>query len=530
MASAVGPISPLEVVESAIHWLREEGIAALLPLWIGAAPFAAVCLLFFRDATVFPANPTRCAFDAVLLTAALAWLNICRGSFSRRFLARMHGETISNSRPPGRTLLAHAATGNWKLLAAPVLVLTGIGWPLGMAFFRLTIASAAARDLAWRDAMRRARSLLEGEWQSWHGIWALLAFAAVAVFLNVTAALAILPHLVRMVTGYETMLSRAGSGLLAEPGFWLAVTALTWLSMEPLVQASYCVAAFQKAAQTSAEDIRAKLRLLSTTTALAVVLLSPAAAPAQNRDVNPDELQDAIEQTLSLPEYGWRVEPQSRASDHTWVSRMAETMGSALSAVIRLAEKPIRSILDWLFDRKVPPNPKAAPSSALDLNIVLPIALLALAVTVILIAVRYRRHRNESQAVASAPVGVKLDAEHLTADQLPEDEWLILADDRAREGDYRLAVRALYLANLSWLGGQGILGIHPAKTNAGYRREFRRRARGYSSASDAFDDNLRAFERIWYGKYPAEHEDYESFQRRNSSMREQLARSSEAAA
>ena len=109
---------------------------------------------------------------------------------------------------------------------------------------------------------------------------------------------------------------------------------------------------------------------------------------------------------------------------------------------------------------------------------------------------------------------ISLQDENLLADRLPEEEWNALAERCARQGDYRAALRALYLANLAWLGRREWIAIHSGKTNREYELEVRRRAREFPQARELFALNVAAFERAWYGRHSVAAEDIDAFRER----------------
>jgi hypothetical protein len=131
--------------------------------------------------------------------------------------------------------------------------------------------------------------------------------------------------------------------------------------------------------------------------------------------------------------------------------------------------------------------------------------------------------RARPKPAAPALQAVRLDAEDLTADRLPEDGWLELAARSIAEGNFRFALRAYYLANLAWLGRHEFLTIHPGKTNREYELELRRRARGFAEARQQFAANIAAFERAWYGQHAVSAEDAAEFRERTESTKSTLA-------
>ena len=90
---------------------------------------------------------------------------------------------------------------------------------------------------------------------------------------------------------------------------------------------------------------------------------------------------------------------------------------------------------------------------------------------VILAFLLYRQWRKlpppPAKAEAAAPE-VNLESDQVVATQLPENEWLKLAEDKISAGEYRLAMRALFLATLAHLGERKLLGIVRSKSNGDY--------------------------------------------------------------
>jgi hypothetical protein len=115
---------------------------------------------------------------------------------------------------------------------------------------------------------------------------------------------------------------------------------------------------------------------------------------------------------------------------------------------------------------------------------------------------RWRKGRRIEVATALPVAAVPdLSKEDVTADQLPEDGWLSLARELVERGELRLALRAFYLAGLAHLGHRELINIARYKSNLDYDRELHRRARGNGDLLAAFEANLLAFERAWYGEH-----------------------------
>jgi len=163
----------------------------------------------------------------------------------------------------------------------------------------------------------------------------------------------------------------------------------------------------------------------------------------------------------------------------------------------------LKEVVEWLIKFfKAKPRKHSTGGSGVGWQATLQLLVYAL-VAAVLIAVSllmYRLWRKPLPKVTIAEaVAPDLTDEDTTADELPEDEWLKLASELLGKGDARLALRALYLACLAHLGERELVTISRAKSNREYQRELKRRARALPDLHSAFDANVLAFERAWYG-------------------------------
>jgi hypothetical protein len=136
--------------------------------------------------------------------------------------------------------------------------------------------------------------------------------------------------------------------------------------------------------------------------------------------------------------------------------------------------------------------------------------------------VRARRAKEDGDAAGEAVPSIRLDADDLTADRLPEEQWLALAERALAEQNPRLALRAFYLASLAWMGRSEYISIHPGKTNREYELELRRRLRTFPEARALFGANVVAFERAWYGLHEVAAEEIGDFRARMGRMKSML--------
>ena len=234
---------------------------------------------------------------------------------------------------------------------------------------------------------------------------------------------------------------------------------------------------------------------------------------------------------MQSPEYDWRLPPPpGTAAKPSWIVNFTDRMIGGIQSLYHRIGEALDRLFKWLFRRNAEASrPGGPPSTGLHWSIyVLSGAVVAAAIWIVWRKRRLGRAKAGSAAVSALPV--RLDDEDLSADRLPEERWNELAEQSLREGNARLALRALYLASLAWLGRREYLAIDPGKTNREYELELRRRARAFPEARGLFAKNVAAFERAWYGMHEVAGDDVGEFRRRTDGLKSVLAAPQEAGA
>lgn len=177
----------------------------------------------------------------------------------------------------------------------------------------------------------------------------------------------------------------------------------------------------------------------------------------------------------------------------------------------------LSKVLKELFDReeeervRVPPVTFGA-GSGLQLANMLVVVLIG-AVLLVLGVVLYRalRHHPEGEAGEVLEVGTQPQAAEgaggLDALARPPEGWAHLADELAARGEYREAVRHLYLALLSRLHREGAILYDVTLSNWDYLRHFRGRREWLQPLREL----TRRFDFAWYGHAPVGAEGYRDF-------------------
>ena len=516
MAHPLARASALDLLEDAVQALRAAPLSTLVAHAAGSVPFVLGLLVFWNDMARPRTSDATCAVEALALALLLLWMNCWRAVFAGRLDRQLGGrpELPWTRRRLWRLIASQAFLGGTKPVAMALAAGMLLPLPWMAAFYRTTGALADREDLELPQLMARARRTAGLEpWQCW-GVLLLLSVLYLILLLNVLILLAVLPQLVRILTGYESVFSRGEMYYVGSSIFWLAGIALAWMVFDPFTQAVYGLRSFRLESRGTGEDLRAALRRVASIALMALVLAQ--ALPAQ---VTPANLDRSIRRTLQSPEYDWRLAPPAakRASNVPWLVSATDRLAESVERGLRRVGNAIERFVKWLREKlsMAPPTPGtgAPPGAALHWSVYAAIAaLLALAG---LIAWRLRRAKSKpARTLAAGGVAVSLQDENLLADRLPEEQWIALAEDCARAGDYRAALRALYLANLAWLGQNHWIAIHPGKTNREYEVEVRRRAREFPEARALFAVNIASFERAWYGRHSVTAEDTHAFRQR----------------
>jgi hypothetical protein len=123
----------------------------------------------------------------------------------------------------------------------------------------------------------------------------------------------------------------------------------------------------------------------------------------------------------------------------------------------------------------------------------------------------WKRRLPVAAAALGATPKIDLKSDQVIATQLAEDEWLRLAQEKIDAGEYRLALRALFLATLAHLGERRMIAIAKSKSNGDYVRELALRARDRPELRRSFDEQSRVFDRSWYGWHEVTNDLLEQF-------------------
>jgi hypothetical protein len=522
--------SGLELAEEATHLLRTAPLSFLAIYFLGAIPFVLGVLYFWADMSRSPFADQHLAEAALGLTLLFVWMKCCQSWFT----CRMRAE-IAAVPPPrwrirewGRVLLLQVIVQSSGLFLIPVSLVLVLPFPWVFAFFQnaTVLADGETSDLS--ALMKRARKQAVLWPRQNHLLLGVVGIFAFCVFLNWAIVCFSIPQVLKMLFSIESIFNRS-PGAMLNTTFIMAVLGLTYLTIDPIVKVAYLLRCFYGESLQSGQDLQADLKRYTAVPAgMALVLFlltmcsattmaadrttsSPAPEPSKISapTISSPALDRAINETLHEKKYAWRMPREKTAepeAEKGVITRFLEKVGKLVSKWIRTAMEWLSELFRKLFARK--PSPSSSSGSgyswimSLQILLYVLVALVLIALALLLIRVWRNRHRDVT-AITGEAIQPALDIrdESVAADQLPEDGWTKLARELLEGGEFRLAMRAFYLASLAHLAGRNLISIARFKSNRDYEYELRRRAHTVPNLLPVFGENLSVFERIWYGMH-----------------------------
>ena len=566
-------VGPLILIEEAVHVLRTAPLPVIAAYYVGALPLVLAVLFFWTDMSHGAFAESRLLTGSLAIAVAFIWMKAWQSMFARavydfvtgappvawsirRFLrlAAMQGyhhalglialplsffvvlpfpwifAYYQNLCVLGdlETVEAGALTAESRRLASawPLQNVT-IMWLLspfllmvGLVLYSaiLPIANSAGTD--WAQAIAYLYA----------GIFFLAVLplsplgAVIAVNLNI--AISAVPTLANMWLGIETPFTQAL--LRNNTTSWAIVCGLAFLVMDPAMKTAYVLRCFYSQSRETGVDLEVGLRRIRSRTGVPLLVLSAfllfgSSAWAQDTapGVNTSQLDEAIQQTLQEREYAWRL-PREYDLDNPVSGFLGGVMKTVVGGIVDAARaiqewlRPLWNMVRDLFGgrgggERITSGITAAGLRTFSLGLA---GLLVIALAAYLIRRWYTgRVQDADTEVIQVAAPPDLEDENVTADALPEDQWLALADELLAKGERRLAIRALFLASLARLGQHGLIQLARYKSNQDYVRELDRRAHAVPEHVSSFKTMVSSFERVWYGAHAITDELIASFRK-----------------
>ena len=513
--------SAILLLEEAVHLLRLAPIFLLSGYYIGTLPFILGLFYFWADMSRSADAQSYHAVASLGVALLYIWMKCWHAVFAARLKMNISGQPLP--RWSFQELLSLVATQTlihataFFILPLAALLAIPFGWCY--AFYQNVTAEGITESSDLKALCKKAWFQARLWPRQNHILLSIFFMFGVVVFLNITSAIYILPHLLKKYLGIESMFTLSGAHVI-NTTFWVVTVGISYLCMNPLVKTVYVLRCFYGGALKSGEDLKTELKgLMSAKTGAVVAILLAilwiaSAAPVMASEtgfVSPQALDRSIEEVMAQREFTWRMPREKAVEDEkpprgpiaSVVAWIIDKLGKGLKAVINWIDK----LINWLIDLLPTADQRRASSDEnwiASVRVVVIVLLIGLMCTLGYILWRswMRRQTARSEIAATAVESTPdLEDESTTADDLPVNRWLQLAHELTEKGSLRQAIRALYLAILADLAAHELITIEKFKSNREYETELHRRAHQKEGLLNAFSKSREVFECVWYGMY-----------------------------
>jgi hypothetical protein len=525
MNPAASPLpSPIRLLDEAVHLLRRTPSGDWLLYAVGTMPFLLALAQFWHDMATMLSAPGWLGASSLLLALAYLWMKCWQSEFCARMLRRRSGDAMAawDWNRLWRLLAIQAPVQPLSLFLLPLTFFPLFPFPATYSFF-VTVSAAGAGQpgesalQTWARAARLARI----ETAKTTGVLLLGAVVSFILFVNIYACARVSVYLFTVLSGVDTALSLAPH-LMVSSTFLFSIGVATFPLVNALSRAVFVLRRFYLESTTSGADLAVDVARFESIVAresaarslrsAAIVLLALAsiAAPA-NAAHRADDFERSAEEVLNQDIYDWR-HPEDRPPPESTILGEIQNIWAAIYHYLGELLSPLgylwNEFLKWLYGEPM----EIHPSTPADLSgtfgamrfLLISLAVLMLGVLVYMLWRGRRKLAPIENAEIAQTAVPDLEDESVTADQMPENEWLALARDLQGRGEFRLAMRALFLCGLAILGDKNWVKIARFKTNRTYQREIHRRARDQGAIQQDFAQMMFAFESVWYGEHTAD--------------------------
>lgn len=571
----------LGIADDAFHALRRAGAGAWSSYYAGSAPFLALFLLYWGDASHHVLSHGGLFRESILLAAAFVWMKTGQSVFAIRLREAVSGSPPTRW-PPARllrTCVRQALIQPSGIVVIPVALLLAIPFGRIMAFYQTATVMDDGRREPIREFLRRTMEMAGAEpKQNWILVWLLSPFlfllaalmlgvgipliralspelgdyglmillviylnlllplspAGVVVGVNLAALFIAVPMILQSVFGMDWIANAHPLALFNTRSLMILVMC-AYLVLDPFFKGAYVLRVFQLESRSNGEDLLVRLRrhaAIRLKAGMAAVLMAgflpfaPAAlagesvrsgSPEDTRRIPVSDFDRALDEELSGIEYRWQLPSKREKTESGPVTKAIQSgwegMLEFLRPVGQWIKKVFNKIMEWRFWKSIGNYFEGGGSdNESGMNW---LSVLLYSLSAILLALggylwfRRRKIRPESRPVVAASLAVAapdIRDERVTADALPGEEWLALAGRLREQREWRLCLRALWLASLAGLGESRLLVLARHKSNREYELELSGRFPRGGEMPDRFGQLRRMVESSWYGFHEATEE------------------------
>ena len=533
--------SATDILEEAVHLLRMAPVELLLIYYLGSLPFVLGLFYFWGDMSRNAFASDYCSVASAGLAVLFIWMKCWQSVFTIKVYEKVSHAEISNWSAPVvlRMITIQTVIHATGFFVLPIALLITIPYPWVYAFYQNVLIQDYREKNSLKAIMSRTLKLnMPGQQQNYLLLLTLTLFQ-LFVLLNIGVAFYAVPFLAKKLFGFETMITMGGFSYLNST-YVIAVFGFTYLCIDPVVKTVYALRYFYAESEQTGADLTARLKRITLGRGQSFLLvlfvlpflLTPGTAfgvdgktideniiASDAYGISPEKLDNSIEEVLNRREFAWRMPRDDNdppPEDSGLFGSFLKWLKPWVKSVFQTLERWIKSFWEWLekiMPEFEPKDKDDKSGSGFNPKFIL-LALLAVTTGILIFflikMLIARRSSGETEEILIQPVPDITD-ENIKADDMPSGHWLELAQTLVEKGEFRLAVRALYLGTLSKLSENSLITVARHKSNREYEQELVRRAHDKKEMLLTFGDTVGFFDRVWYGEHIVSRDDVDYF-------------------
>jgi hypothetical protein len=538
--------SGIQLVDRSMYLARSRLGQHLWIYYAGTVPCLLYFIYFFNDMSTHPVAGERLGISSGVLALLFVWMKVGHSLFGLRAYETLM-ETRPRKIPPVQIMsgvLWQTLLGAAGLIVLPIALIMTVPFGWCYAFFQNATAGLFFGDKGViGDAVFHASY---GQRQNHLMLWivcpvSLLVMCCTSIavpplmrffgdgshlavlmgvsagalalitlafnpfggilFVNFAATMFILPRLLEMFFGWETLYSMSYHTFL-HPGFIMTVWALCFLCMDPIVKICYVVRMYDRNAVRSGHDLL-KRTVQIVPLIFCILFLLPSGMKAAPFRIDQTALDKTISEVLQNPVYAWRensaFEVPERIVKKTGI--MHRFFAGVKKTAVKILHKIARVVKKLLKNGHKPEHPKKPVVPFLfDPRVIMIGALLIIAaVMLFMIMNRRKKPAASGKGGEKKPDQVEPALAVISPSDHPPDGWETMAGRSLAKGDARAAIRFFFLSTLSLLGERRVISLRTSRSNREHRRELNRRFPDQEELNGSFFAVITTFEYTWFG-------------------------------
>ncbi len=534
-----------DLLDEAYFSLKENLVDILALHFLACVPFLLGVMFFIFRFGNYHSIDNDIIRWSLILTALFCWKNFIQCLLSAKMMniiARRenHKLTLKSAgmiifkqtilQSPGPLLIVFLLGAPWV-----VWILVPVGaFMLPAFFYTSTVICATEPERGLWSSLEKISFHISSNFIKLLGVMLVSIFGTIVLTINIMVIIFFIPFMLKTFWGIDTQFTIAGGmsmALFFNTTLWSIILALVYLCIDPFCRMLFVLRVFYCESIGKGWDIQSSLHRISSKiskTLLIFLLLfstillkadtNNTTRPALEKktELSSKKLEKNINKTLQQLQFQWRT-PKQAEEKQSWIF-------SYLKIALEYLRDTIHSIVDYIRDLFKSSNTDVSKTlSGFKLFMVNTWKVLKYLVPILLILtilfILWRKFRSKkitsTTNLSNSARRPDLTKEDVVADELQEHEWLKLSKELLDKGDFRLALRALYLAGISALSQRRLLLVRPYKTDYEYLHELRRRAHTMPNEILVFENNVSVFQRIWYGDYPVDREVLDEYMERS---------------